>query len=230
MADYDEDPHQITVTPDRLEKQFAWMRARGLRGVGAAELMEAQENGSHSGLVGLTFDDGYVDFIDVAIPILQHFGFTASVYVVADLIGGENVWDHPGPVKPLMTADQIATVVACGMEVGSHSCTHQHLPSLSDSDLTDEIERSREQIVALTGAPVQGFVYPYGDVGPREAQAVHRSGYDYACAIWPSASAGRYALPRTFIGDRDSSLRLAVKRRRHSWRRYVTDAPVTAAR
>jgi hypothetical protein len=62
---------------------------------------------------------------------------------------------------------------------------------------------------------VAGFCYPYGEVGEREIQAVRAAGYDYACAVHASPLAGRHAVPRTFIGDRDTSARLFAKAVRH---------------
>ena len=59
--------------------------------------------GAGRGLVGLTFDDGYQDFVTHAMPILQRYGFTATAFVLAGRLGGQNEWSRPGPNKPLLT-------------------------------------------------------------------------------------------------------------------------------
>src|SRR4051812_6382958 len=101
---HDSDPYRITVEPRRFDRQLRWLRRRGLRGGGMGELLRARRAGRGAGLVGLTFDDGYRDFVTEAVPTLQRYRFTAPVFVVAAGIGAHNAWDEPGPRKPLMTA------------------------------------------------------------------------------------------------------------------------------
>jgi hypothetical protein len=74
--------------------------------------------------VGLTFDDGYADFATTAVPILRRYGFTATVYVLADRLGGVNEWDQGAPRERLMTAVQVRAVASAGMEVGFHGLRH----------------------------------------------------------------------------------------------------------
>jgi peptidoglycan/xylan/chitin deacetylase (PgdA/CDA1 family) len=59
VADCTDDPYRITVTPERLDGQLAWLRRRGLTGVSVTDLLTARARGESHGLVGLTFDDGY---------------------------------------------------------------------------------------------------------------------------------------------------------------------------
>jgi peptidoglycan/xylan/chitin deacetylase (PgdA/CDA1 family) len=210
---YTEDPYQVTVSPRRFERQLRWLRRRGLRGVSMRELLAARRAGRGSGLVGLTFDDGYADFTAVVMPILARSGFTATVYVVAGSLGGYNSWDTPGPRKELMSAADVRAAHEAGMEIGSHSLAHIRLTSSDDVDLQTRL--SRELLTDLTGQDVTGFCYPYGAVGEREVEAVRAAGYDYACAVRPTPVTGRYAIPRTFIGDRDAAPRLYAKLARH---------------
>jgi peptidoglycan/xylan/chitin deacetylase (PgdA/CDA1 family) len=208
---YDDDPYQVTVHPERFDRQLRWLRRRGLRGVSMRELLA----GRRPGQVGLTFDDGYADFTTDVLPALQRYGFTATVFVIAGALGGHNTWDEPGPRKELMTAAQVREIAAAGVEIGSHNLHHVRMPQLSDEDLHAQVYRSRLILAELIGAPVTGFCYPYGDAGPREAEAVAAAGYDYACAAGRSAPVGPHTLPRTFIGDRDTSPRLFAKLARH---------------
>ncbi|GAA1839433.1 polysaccharide deacetylase family protein [Pseudonocardia alni subsp. carboxydivorans] len=208
---YAEDPYQVTVTPDRFARQMAWLAARRLRGVAVSELLEARRHGPARDLVGLTFDDGYRDFLHRAVPVLRRHGFTATVYVLSGRLGGTNQWDVPGPVKQLMTAEEIRAAAAEGMEIASHGVSHVSLPTTGVGDLRDEIERSRAELSDLVGRPVTGFAYPYGHVERREIEAVRSAGYAHAVGIAPHERAGRHALPRTFVGERDGGVRLRAK-------------------
>jgi peptidoglycan/xylan/chitin deacetylase (PgdA/CDA1 family) len=212
---YDRDPYQVTVRPRRFDRQLRWLRRRGMRGVSMTELLQARREGRGDGLVGLTFDDGYADFLTEVLPALDRYGFKATVFVIAGALGGHNSWDESGPRKALMTTAGVRRAADAGMEIGSHSLSHVQLPRLGDSDLADEVDRSRQILTEITGRAVTGFCYPYGGVGEREIRAVCAAGYDYACAVHTSALAGRHAVPRTFIGDRDTSARLFAKVARH---------------
>ncbi|MFC5994837.1 polysaccharide deacetylase family protein [Pseudonocardia hispaniensis] len=215
VAPYDHDPYLVTVRPQRFDEQLRWLRRRGLRGTSVGELLGALRAGTARGLVGLTFDDGYADFVDHVLPLLRRYRFTASVYVVAGRIGGYNAWDDAGTAKPLLTAEQVATVAAAGMEIGSHGLWHTSLTSGSAAQRQTELLDSRWLLQEVSGQDVAGFCYPYGDVDAAAVSAVRAAGYRYACAIRPSRLSGVHALPRTYIGDRDRTLRLLAKRCRH---------------
>jgi peptidoglycan/xylan/chitin deacetylase (PgdA/CDA1 family) len=208
-----EDPYLVTVSPPRFERQLAWLQAHGLRGVSMPELLTAMDEGRAHGLVGLTFDDGYADFASNAVPALQRYGFTATVFVVSARIGSYNAWDE-GPRKPLMTAEQLRCVVSAGMQVSAHGRQHLSLPSLDADELGREVGGSRTELEDVLGRAVTGFAYPYGQVTAREMRAVRAAGYDHACAVRPQQP-GRHALARTYIGERDRGMRLRAKLVRH---------------
>ncbi|QOV38235.1 polysaccharide deacetylase family protein [Streptomyces ferrugineus] len=209
-----DDPHDITVTPGRLERQLAWLAHRGLRGVSVRELLAARARGQEAGLVGLTFDDGYTDFVTTALPVLHRWRCTATVFVLPGRLGGENAWESSGPRKPLLDADGIRGAEAAGMEIASHGLTHVDLTEADDRVLHSEVTESRRLLAGVTGGAVEGFCYPYGLLDERAVDAVRHAGYRYACAITPGpAGSGDFALPRIHLGQADHALRLELKRR-----------------
>lgn len=220
VAPYDQDPYLVTVRPARFEQQLRWLDRRGLRGTSVRELLAARRDGADRRLVGLTFDDGYADFTEHVLPALARFGFTATVFVIAELLGGSNSWDQAGPRKSLMTADQIRQAAASGMEIGSHGRRHVSLISTDNGSdvLTAEVAGSRAILQEVSGQEISGFCYPYGHVDAAAVNAVRSAGYRYGCAIWQSQLTSLHALPRTYIGDRDGSLRLLAKWYRHQLR------------
>ncbi|MFF2729447.1 polysaccharide deacetylase family protein [Streptomyces sp. NPDC058008] len=217
VGDPADDPYGITVSAGRLDEQLSWLRRRGLTGVGIAELLRARAAGKR-GLVGLTFDDGYADFVDEALPVLLAHGCTATVFVLPGRPGGSNVWDPLGPRRPLLTGEGIRTVAAAGMEVGSHGLLHRDLTELSDGELRQETHCSREALHRIVGEAPSGFCYPYGTADKRVVGSVREAGYAYGCALDPGALSGPLALPRTHVSHADRGARLRAKEVRHRLR------------
>ncbi|MFD9729136.1 polysaccharide deacetylase family protein [Streptomyces sp. NPDC059072] len=218
FTDPAEDPYGITVTPVALEAQLLWLRSRGLRGVSVGELLRARAAGRASGLVGLTFDDGYGDFLTGALPLLRRHDCTATLFVLPGRLGVDNVWDPLGPRKALLTAEGVREIADSGQEIGSHGLLHQDLTAAAADVLQQELRGSRDLLRELTGVLPEGFCYPYGHLDTRVVEATRAAGYGYACAIDPGRLAGRYALPRTHVSQADGAARLRVKRLRHQVR------------
>ncbi|MEV5954325.1 polysaccharide deacetylase family protein [Streptomyces sp. NPDC051987] len=219
VGDCSDDPYRVTVTPERLDQQLGWLRRRGLRGVSVAELRAARARGEGRRLVGLTFDDGYADFLDHALPLLERWGCGATLFVLPGRLGGDNAWDPLGPRKALLTADGIRRAAKGGVEIGSHGLTHVDLTKADEATLRAEVADSRALLEELVQAPVEGFCYPYGTVDRRAVDAVRDAGYGYACAIDPGPLGGPHALPRVHVGQGDNAPRLFLKYRLHRLRR-----------
>ena len=94
VGDCSDDPYRVTVSPERLGLQLDWLRRRGLRGVCVRDLLAARARGEGRDLVGLTFDDGYADFVEAALPLLRHHGFGATLFVLSGRLDGDNAWDR----------------------------------------------------------------------------------------------------------------------------------------
>lgn len=215
VTPYIEDPYNVTVHPARFERQMGWLRRRGLRGVAVRELLAARDAGAGHGFVGLSFDDGYADFAEYALPVLEKYGFSATVYVLAGRLGAENEWDPKGPRKPLLSETLVRKVAEAGIEIGSHGMRHVSLRGAPEDTLAEEITESRRVLQRVSGQDVPGFCFPYGNIDADSIAFVQAAGYDYGSAIWPSEHTGRHALPRTFISDADSAPRLWAMRLRH---------------
>jgi peptidoglycan/xylan/chitin deacetylase (PgdA/CDA1 family) len=208
--EFDYDP--LCTTPQRFEAQMLYLKGRNLRGVSVRELCLAISEGDSRGLVGLTFDDGYEDFLSAAMPTLEKLGFSATVFVVAGMLGKENDWEHHErrTRRRLLRASDVREVSERGMEVGSHSMTHPRLSGLNPEVLVHEVGNSRQVLSEIVNTPVEGFCYPYGDLDSAAIQAVCRIGYAYGCAVW-TVEYSIYDLPRSDVEEKDSPLRLAAK-------------------
>ena len=190
-----------------------YLKRRRWRGVSVRELCLAISEGDARGLVGLTFDDGYEDFLSAAMPTLEKLGFSATVFVVAGMLGKENDWEHQGrrTRRRLLRASDVREVSERGMEVGSHTMTHPRVSGLNLEALVDEVGNSRQVLSEIVGTPVEGFCYPYGDLDGAAIQAVREFGYAYACAVGRAWGYSIYDLPRWVVEERSSPLRLEAK-------------------
>jgi peptidoglycan/xylan/chitin deacetylase (PgdA/CDA1 family) len=215
IADEADDPNNLAVSPARFAEQMAWLERSGLRGVSMGALYDAMAAGQADGLVGLTFDDGYTSMLQAALPELAGRGFGATAFIITGRMGGTNEWDT-GPVWPLLDAAGVAELAKAGIEIGSHTSTHPHLAGMGARQQAEEVTASRKRLEDLLSAPVRGFAYPYGSMDQAARHAVGEAGYEYACAVQtPLAHLGRLALPRIYIGQRDSAARMSIKRRLH---------------
>ncbi len=220
------DPHRVRVSPDRLDRHLVLLRRLGLRGVPLAELLAAEERGAADGLVGLTFDDGYADFVEHALPVLARHQVTATLYVVAGLLGGRNDWDD-GPRLDLLDADGVRAVAAAGHEVGSHTLTHADLRGADAATLAHEVGESRRVLQEVLQADVPGFCYPWGRFDAPAADAVRAAGYDHACVTGDHVPGDRFTLPRAYVAPGDRAPHLLAKLARFRWRmRRVDPAPL----
>lgn len=212
IADPADDPNKLCVPPSVFAAQLSWLARRGLRGVSIGTLVDAIRSGQHRRMVGITFDDGYLNVLESALPELQRHGFGATVFIVADRLGATNEWDV-GPTWPLLSAEDVQELAAAGLEIGSHSATHQKLAEVGPDRLSAEIAGSRAGLGALIGAQIRGFAYPYGSMNASVRAAVRAAGYDYACAVETAiADIGILALPRVYVGERDTAARMVAKR------------------
>jgi peptidoglycan/xylan/chitin deacetylase (PgdA/CDA1 family) len=172
----------LYVAPASFAKQMRWLKGLGYRGVSMRELMPYLRGEKVGKVVGLTFDDGYCNNLQHALPVLQELGFTATCYVMSQLLGQTNVWDIENGVQQadLMTAAQIRQWAQAGMEIGAHTQTHCKLPHTPDDVAMRQIADCRADLAELLGEPVAHFCYPYGLYEARHAVMAQDAGYQSA--------------------------------------------------
>jgi peptidoglycan/xylan/chitin deacetylase (PgdA/CDA1 family) len=120
--------------------------------------------------------------VEHALPVLELYGFTATLFVVTDAVGKTTDWYVPKGGRPFDHAGwaELEQARARGFEVGSHSVHHPWLGRLDPEAVRDELSQSREMIEKRLGA-CRHFAYPHGDVNPDLVAAVRDAGYRTAC-------------------------------------------------
>jgi peptidoglycan/xylan/chitin deacetylase (PgdA/CDA1 family) len=186
----------LVVSPASFARQMALLKVLGYQGLSMSALMPYLRGEKQGMVCGITFDDGYLNNLEHAMPTLQRHGFSATCYLVSQHLGGSNVWDHAKGIacKPLMQASHARAWIAGGQEVGAHTRTHADLTQLSEADAMQEIAGSKHELEAVTGAAVSQFCYPYGHYTAAHAQQVQQAGYAAATTTARARASGQDAL------------------------------------
>lgn len=172
-----------SVVPRELfVEQMAYLRRAGYRCVTLGEARNyLQGERRRRRVVVLTFDDGTADFYGQAYPVLKQHGFSATVFVVAQAVGGISRWSGSSGA-PLMSWREIQELARQGIEIGSHALTHSSVTRLPLDIAREEVRKSRRIIQGRLGTAVHSFCYPYGDFDPQVEMLVTEAGYNLACS------------------------------------------------
>lgn len=206
----------LTVHPDDFARQMRWMRFLGYRGLSMRDVMPYVRGERRGKVFGITFDDGYRNVVQNAMPVLDKLGFTATNYLVANQFDGGNVWDAKIgiPHSPLMTVEEMRQWAAAGHEVGSHTLDHVHLPEMTLDEARRQMVESKDVLEQALGAPVTAFCYPYGDHGPEHLVMAREAGYDNATLTkrgLANASDDPFGLPRVTVSRSTGIFRFLQK-------------------
>ena len=191
--------HQYTLSPERLDEQLTGLRAAGFEFVPFSLAADTLAAGLPGRRICLTFDDGYADFIEEALPVLRRHRAAATLFVTSGLAGGQSSWLPSADQLPLLSWSALREVAAEGVEIGSHGHFHAPLDTADDATLRREIAGSRQILEDQLGDAVSAFAYPYGYRTGRAEQAVSAAGYRAACVVTGLVAAqhdSRWRLPR----------------------------------
>lgn len=170
-----EGPNSLFVSVDGFRAHMHYLKANNYHIVTMAqarEMLVKKQIPPKTAVI--SFDDGYVSFYTKAWPILQEYGFPATVYVIAG---------YPGVYSNYLTWDQIKTIQSGGTEIGSHSLTHPALTTLNEEGLTREIMGSKEILEARLGVKINSFCYPTGAYNQQVIEYVKKAGYTSAVTV-----------------------------------------------
>ena len=207
-AEADEALAPWTVTPSLFEAHLDHLASEGYTPLTVSQLVDATAVAEHAlpdKPVAITFDDGFADFHEFALPLLDTYRFTATVYVVSDAIGGTAGWLRRDGAsgRRMMDAQQVLNVASGPIEIGAHSLTHPALDEIPLAAARREIEGSKAALEALLDRPVRSFAYPHGYAGAPVRSLVEQAGFSSAVAVRHAMSSlrdDRFGLARLVVG------------------------------
>ncbi len=169
----------LYVGPSAFARQMAWLRLLGYQGLSMSALMPYLRGERVGKVVGISLDDGYLNNLSHAMPVLQRYGFSSTCYVVSQYLGSINEWDRQSGIAPapLMNSGELRQWVQGGQEVGAHTRHHVHLTQTEMAQSREEMALCKSELEAVIDLPVQHFCYPYGEFNPEHAALAHSVGF-----------------------------------------------------
>jgi glycosyltransferase involved in cell wall biosynthesis/peptidoglycan/xylan/chitin deacetylase (PgdA/CDA1 family) len=191
-----------SVTPAELEEQLAFLQAGGFYSLPIESWAQAgaADRPINGRPVVLTFDDGFADFAESAVPLLEKYGFQAEVFIVTGYVGGENGWETAWRAHDrLMDWGTLEALPPATVRIGSHTHTHQMLPAVSTEEAMRELVTSRITLEDRLGRAVSSVAYPYGPADGAVARLTGAAGYQFAYTTlhwWAHVGRDLLRLPR----------------------------------
>jgi peptidoglycan/xylan/chitin deacetylase (PgdA/CDA1 family)/glycosyltransferase involved in cell wall biosynthesis len=182
---------RFRVAPDLFASQMATLHRAGYRTIGLGDWVSAMAR--HEPLPGkpiiLTFDDGYRDFLTAAMPVLRAHGFSATVFLVAELIGGTADWDLGyGEPAPLVSWEDVRALQEAGIEFGCHSSVHRPMTGMRLAELAEDTVRARAILEEGLATSVKTLAYPYGAENEFVRRVLEDLGFQAAVSCEPGIS------------------------------------------
>ena len=203
-----DDPDPLATSPRRFADQMALLAADGYRVVDVMEAARLLASGGPTERVaGLSFDDGYRDVAQAALPVLERHGFRATVFVATGVVDGTATysWYHRQP-PVLGWSEIVALDRGSPLSFEAHTVTHPNLTAIDEAAARREIADSKTTLEARLGRAVDVFCYPAGLYGERERTLVAAAGFGVATTCEPGANlpgADALTLRRTAIDRSD---------------------------
>lgn len=168
---------KLYITAPQLRAHLDWLKAKGYRFTTLTQALDSPDDRTAC----ITFDDGFVDVISNALPVLNDV--PATVFAVTSQVGQRGI-QFDGIPADLASWDELKALKARGWEIGSHA--HEHVRKPSQQNL----EQSQHELEKHLGARATALAYPYGAHDAQTIEDAKAAGFRCA-AITKSGLADR---------------------------------------
>lgn len=204
----------LSVCPEMFAGQLSYLRRQGFTGLTFGDLCHRRRAGQPlpARPIVLTFDDGYVDLIEVALPILMEQGFPATVFVTTGWLRDAGRHAAGTPLGCTLSWLQLAELSTAGIEIAAHSHSHAQLDQISDAQLRGELAGSQHLLEDRLGRAVNSLAYPYGYSSKRVRTVAREIGYLQAASVANVTTTSTYeplGVPRLTVRRTTSSAAFA---------------------
>lgn len=187
----DDSGSYVSRAPRIFQTEIETLARLGCAGWSMSQLMNTVKAGAPipDRVIVLTFDDGFRNFKDAAWPVLCSVGFSATLYVPTDYVGGTADWYRAYHLEPflMLSWDELRQLRDQGADIQSHGCSHRKLTEISGDDARRELEQSKALIERELGVDVRHFCYPFGFHNAAVRRAAAESGYESAVTMKPGS-------------------------------------------
>lgn len=161
--------YKYSTSAALFEDHLEWLAAH-CTVVGFDEVLLPSKQFLAKPRVAITFDDGYKDNVEIALPLLQKYRLSATFFVTTGLLQRDistlnhlaaNFGNSIRAMGPLDITGLQALDTA-GMLIGAHTHTHRNLRHLSPKERHKELCKSRAILEEALGKEVLTMSYPYG--------------------------------------------------------------------
>ena len=142
------------VPPGNFEEQMKMLHDSGYKTILPDELMAYLEYGKSvpEKSFMLTFDDTDLSQFEVALPVMEKYGFKGTFFIMTVTMG------KPG----YMSREQVKELSNRGHEIGSHTWDHQNMKKLPAEQYKIQVDKPNIQLKEITGKDTKYFAYPFG--------------------------------------------------------------------
>ncbi len=197
LAGLDATGRSLSVSPEHFQSQMEQLVQDGYHAITPAQLDAALTYGTPlpQKPILITFDDGYYDQIQNALPILVRLHLPATFFIIS---GWVNRYGYMyAPTLRMADATGLVTIAA-------HTQHHADLPALSPQRAFEEILGSKADLERILGHRVSYFAYPYGAFSPSVENDVRDAGFRLAFTTIGGdrqSPQSRYLLERERVHD-----------------------------
>jgi len=155
------------AVPKERRTQFANqldLIARTTKPIAVDSVAPLQPNVRYS---AITFDDGLESVVENAVPELVKRELPAAIFVTVGALGRTPDWwpdDTPERQDNVMSLDQMRSLPASLIAIGSHTLTHPMLPSIDKARAWRELKESKAELQRSAGRNIVLFSFPFGAV------------------------------------------------------------------